>query len=118
MVICVRRCRGKSRPRRHRPDHAGVENNSWNLTANENGLAALPGREDEARAAINQALRYATVINTPNIHAMTGFAEGGAAEDCFIENLRYAASGQQHVTFLIEPLNQYAAPGYFLSSTD
>ncbi len=49
---------------------------------------------------------------------MAGLAEGGAAENCFIENLRYATCQQQHVTFLIEPLNHYDAPGYFLSSTD
>ena len=78
----------------------------------------MPGREDEAWAAINQALCYTTAINTPNIHVMAGFGEGSAAEDCFIENLQYATSKQQHITFLIEPLNQYDALGYFLNSTD
>lgn len=96
----------------------GLNTVRGNLAANENGLAALPGREDEARVGIDQALRYAAAINTPNIHVMAGFAEGSAAEDCFIENLRYATSQQQHVTFLIEPLNHYDAPGYFLNSTD
>ena len=96
----------------------GLNTVRGNLTANENGLAALPGREDEARAAIDQALRYAAAINTPNIHVMAGYAEGSAAKDCFIENLRYATSQKQHITFLLEPLNQYDAPGYFLNSTD
>ena len=96
----------------------GLNTVRGNLAANENGLAALPGREDEARAGINQALRYAAAINTPNIHIMAGFAEGSAAEDCFIENLRYATSQQRHITFLIEPLNHYDAPGYFLNSTE
>ena len=46
----------------------GLNTVRGNLAANENGLAALPGREDEARAGIDQALRYAAAINTPNIH--------------------------------------------------
>ena len=43
-------------------------------------LAALVGRETEARAAIDQAITYAAAIDTPNIHVMAGFAAGGQAE--------------------------------------
>jgi len=83
----------------------------------ENGLSALVGREREARAAIDQAISYAQAINTPNIHVMAGFASGDAARATFIKNLEYAcAAAEKHaITILIEPLNHYDAPGYFLS---
>lgn len=83
----------------------------------ENGLAALPGREEEARAAIDQAIAYADLVGAGAIHVMAGCAAGRAAENTFAENLRYAC-GQTGRTVLIEPLNRHDAPGYFLTTTD
>ena len=86
----------------------------------ENGLAALVGREEEARASIDAALDYAKAVNAGNIHVLSGFACGDTAEACFIETLRYAtdAALQDGRTILIEPLNHHDAPGYFLTHTD
>ena len=86
----------------------------------ENGLAALPGREQDARAAIQEALAYAIATGTRNIHVMAGFAAGPEAHAAFVENLRFAcALSRPHgVTILIEPLNRHDAPGYFLTTTD
>lgn len=90
-----------------------------NVADGDNGLAALHGRRDEARAAIDEAVDYAAAINCAAVHVMAGFAEGGAAHVCFVENLRYAcAKAAAHdITILIEPLNSYDAPGYFLQTT-
>ena len=88
------------------------------VAGGDNGLAALPGREDEARVAIDRAIAYAGAINTPNIHVMAGFAEGVRAEASFIDNLRHATAAAPDITFLIEPLNHHDAPGYFLNHTD
>jgi hydroxypyruvate isomerase len=96
----------------------GLNTVRGNVAAGDNGLAALVGREPEARAAIDQAIAYAEAIDAPNIHVMAGFAEGPQAESCFIDNLRHAASTAPDVTFLIEPLNHHDAPGYFLNHTD
>jgi len=98
----------------------GLNTVRGNLADGENGLAALPGREDEARVAIDQALAYAAAINTPNIHVMAGFADGDAARETFVANLEYAAATAAKAgrTILIEPLNHYDAPGYFLNHTD
>ena len=62
-----------------------------NVGTGENGLAALVGRETEARAGIDAALDYADAIDAGNIHVLSGFTGGEAAEACFVENLRYAA---------------------------
>ena len=98
----------------------GLNTRRGDVGAGENGLAALVGREDEARAAIDEAVAYADAIDAANIHVMAGFAAGPAAESCFIETLRHAAdaaaAGGRGI--LIEPLNHYDAPGYFLNHTD
>lgn len=85
----------------------------------ENGLSALPGREAEARAAIDQAIAYAQAVDAGAIHVMAGFAEGPRARSTFLENLDYARSScPDAITLLIEPLNRHDAPGYFLRTTD
>lgn len=86
----------------------------------ENGLAALPGREAEARAAIEQAFDYAGRIGCKAVHVMAGFAEGPLAEAAFAANLSHACdlAARQGAVVLIEPLNRYDAPGYFLRDAD
>ncbi|MEM6759095.1 MAG: TIM barrel protein [Pseudomonadota bacterium] len=83
----------------------------------ENGLAALPGREVEARAAIDEAIAYADAVDAGAVHVMAGFADGAAAHATFCDNLRYATA-QTPRTILIEPLNRHDSPSYFLSTTD
>ena len=98
----------------------GLNTARGKVTAGENGLAALVDREGEARDAIDQALACADALDAGAVHVMGGFAEGQDAEDCFIGNLRYAAQKAQAAdrTILIEPLNGYDAPGYFLDHSD
>lgn len=86
----------------------------------ENGLSALPGREAEARAEIEHAVAYGRAVGARNVHVMAGFAEGEAAAAVYRENLAFACdhAAAAGMTILIEPLNRYDAPGYFLGSTD
>lgn len=88
--------------------------------AGENGLAALPGREIEARLAIDEALSYATRIGCGAVHVMAGYASGPAAGAVFAANLDYACQAARGlgITILIEPLNRHDAPGYFLTGSD
>lgn len=86
----------------------------------ENGLSALPGRMDEARAAIDQAIAYAVAVGAQNVHVMAGFEAGPIAHAIFLKNLHYACThaAPHGITILIEPLNSYDAPGYFLTTTE
>jgi len=86
----------------------------------ESGLAALPGREAEARAAIDQALDYALAIGALNVHVMAGNAAGEAARQTLVANLRYASerAAPHGITILIEPLNRFDWPSYFLRTTE
>ena len=97
----------------------GLNTVRGNVGAGEMGLSALPGRQSEARDAIDQAFDYASEINAQAVHVMAGKAQGAEAEAVFIDNLthacdRAAESGRQ---VLIEPLNAYSAPGYFFHRT-
>jgi hydroxypyruvate isomerase len=97
----------------------GLNTRRGNPEKGDNGLCALPDRTTEARAAIDEALAYAVVISAANIHVMAGFSDGQAAHDTFVANLRYATqrAAAHGITILIEPLNAYDAPGYFLRTT-
>ncbi|GAA4339922.1 hydroxypyruvate isomerase family protein [Pigmentiphaga soli] len=89
--------------------------------AGERGLACLPGREAEFRAAIGLALAYAETLDCPRIHVMAGIAPAGAERArlraTYVANLAWAA-GQAAAAgreLLIEPINPRDMPGYFLN---
>ncbi len=108
---------------------AGVENVLFNLppgdwASGERGLAALPGREIEFRAALRKALDYAQVLGTPRLHVMAGLIPAGAdaglrarMRETYLDNLRWAAQEalQAERTLLIEPINPRDIPGYWLN---
>ena len=83
-------------------------------------FAAIPGREEEARTAIDQAINYAAEIGAPNVHVMAGIAGGPKAQATFYDNLTYACerAAPHGITILIEPLNHYDAPNYFLATSE
>lgn len=97
----------------------GLNTLRGDVAGGENGLAALPGRETDARAAIDQALAYARATGTGAVHVMAGFSGGPRAHATFCANLGYAAraAAPDGITILIEPLNHYDAPGYFLTTS-
>jgi hydroxypyruvate isomerase len=103
----------------------GLNTRPGDLAAGEFGLAALPGREAEARAAIDDAVNYARAIGAGAVHVMAGKVEQGeekAAHETYLRNLAYACdkaankAGESSagLTVLIEPVNAYDASGYFL----
>ncbi|MFP6777520.1 MAG: 2-oxo-tetronate isomerase, partial [Alphaproteobacteria bacterium] len=93
----------------------------WN--AGDRGLAALPGRETEFRAAVNLAGKYAEALACKQVHVMAGIVPEGAQrdpyEECYIANLSYAADyfAARGVRTLIEPLNSFDMPGYLLNGS-
>lgn len=99
----------------------GLNTRRGDVSKGENGIAALPGREDEARRLIDEALTYAEQIDCRNIHAMAGITEQSqAAEQTFQSNLSYAAQQAEQAgkTILIEPLNHRDVQSYHLQSVE
>ena len=94
-----------------------INTSRGDVAAGDFGLSALPGREEEARAAIDQSLAWAAATGCRNVHVMAGKASGATAFATFAENLRYAAGAAvpHGIGLLIEPLNPRDAPDYFLS---
>jgi 2-dehydrotetronate isomerase len=83
------------------------------------GLGALPGREVEANEAVEEAVAYAAATGCRNVHAMAGKIAGKdlAAHAAFVANLQHAAdTAKPHgIGILIEPINSFDVPGYFLN---
>lgn len=80
----------------------------------------MPGREDDARAAIDQAFEYGAQAGAETVHVMAGKTSGEIARRTFIENLRYASDRGKDagMSVVIEPINTLDVPGYFLSTLD
>ena len=97
----------------------GLNTRRGNTAIGENGLSALPCRETEARAAIDEALAYARATGIGAVHVMAGNSSGPRARAAFVANLAYACAqaAPDGIIILIEPLNPYNAPGYFLNNT-
>jgi 2-dehydrotetronate isomerase len=82
------------------------------------GVNSLPGREDEARLLIDEAVAYAAAIGARNINAMAGKSgRGPGSEETLRRNLAHAcaAAAPHGVTIVLEPINQRDAPGYHVS---
>jgi hydroxypyruvate isomerase len=97
----------------------GLNTLRGDVLAGERGLLALPGRDVDAKRSIDQAIEYARVIGCSHIHAMAGIGSGHECHRTFIDNLSYAAKKASliDISIVIEPLNTFDNPGYFLTST-
>lgn len=94
-----------------------------NWAGGERGIACLPGREDEFKAGVAQAIAYANVLECDRVNCLAGVlpqtVEPSAARATFVANLQYAAPllKAAGIKLLIEPLNTRDVPGFFLSGT-
>ena len=89
--------------------------------ADDLGVAAKPGREEEARAYIDEAITYAVDIDCPNVSVVAGrTGKTRDAESVYKENLSYAAKKAALVgkTILIEPINTNVASDDHLTNVD
>jgi hydroxypyruvate isomerase len=91
--------------------------------AGERGIACFPDRIDEFRAGVATAIEYAQILGTPQLNCLAGKAPAGLESkllrDTFISNLQFAAIELQkaNIRLLIEPINTFDIPGFFLSKT-
>jgi hydroxypyruvate isomerase len=92
------------------------------FAAGERGLAGLPGREVDFRAALERALAYAEALDCPQIHVMAGVRPDGASREAcwtaYKANLRIAgeAAAAAGRLALIEPINTRDIPGFLLNT--
>lgn len=92
--------------------------------AGERGIACHPGRVAEFRAGVAQAIEYANALDCPQLNCLAGKLPPGASREeahaTLIDNLRFAAAQLKFhgIRLLVEPINHFDIPGFFLTRTD
>ncbi|WP_298294317.1 hydroxypyruvate isomerase [Thiomonas sp.] len=108
--------------------NAGVQIVLHNLPAGdwdagERGIACLPDRAEEFRAGVDQAIDYAKALGVTQLNCLAGKAPAGADAQqlraTLVANLRFAADRlKPHgIRLLIEPINTFDIPGFYLTHT-
>jgi len=92
--------------------------------AGDRGMACDPQRVDEFRAGVGRALTYAKALGVPQLNCLAGKRPAGISEadmlQTLVNNLRFAAAAlkESGLRLLIEPINTYDIPGFYLNHTE
>lgn len=91
--------------------------------AGDRGIAVDPGRREEFRAGVATARDMAQQFRCTRLNCLVGKRDDAMSESeqrrCLVDNLRYAAGelAGAGITLLVEPVNTYDIPGFFLSTS-
>jgi hydroxypyruvate isomerase len=94
-----------------------------NWDAGERGIACHPDRVVEFQEGVDEAIRYAKVLGVKQVNCLVGYAPKNVAYDIahatVVANLRFAADKlkAEGIRLLIEPINSFDMPGFFLTGT-
>lgn len=89
----------------------------------ERGIAILPDRRAEFREGVAEAVRYAKALGVERLNCLVGRRPDELPESdaraVLRENVRYAAEelAKAGLTLMLEPVNPYDIPGFFLNRT-
>jgi len=90
----------------------------------ERGIACHPDRVAEFRDGVGLAIEYARALRCPQVNCLAGKVPAGVAREhahaTLVGNLSVAAAALKGagIRLLIEPINSYDIPGFFLTRTD
>jgi hydroxypyruvate isomerase len=91
--------------------------------AGERGLGAVPGRSGEFQAGVARAVEYALALGVPRVNCLAGCKVKGVSDaahwQTLAANVRHAAEAfRPHgLTLVLEALNRFDNPGFFLTRT-
>ncbi len=94
-----------------------------NWEAGERGIACHQDRVSEFRQGVDEAIRYAKVLGVKQLNCLVGIQPQGvsaaAARETLVVNLKFAADKlrAEGIALLIEPINYFDIPGFFLNTT-
>lgn len=94
-----------------------------NWEAGERGIACLPERVGEFRDGVGEAIVYAKALGVKQLNCLVGRRPADADADkirsTVVDNLRFAADQlkAEGIRLLIEPINTFDIPGFYLSGT-
>lgn len=89
----------------------------------ERGIAIFPDRRQEFRDGVAEAIRYAQALEVTRLNCLAGKRPDDLSADeawtVLVENVRYAADelGCVGLTLMVEPINPFDIPGFFLNTT-
>ena len=89
----------------------------------ERGIAVLPDRTREFQDGVGTAIEYASALGCKQVNCLAGIAPPGVApekvRETFVANLKFAATklAQAGIKLLIEPVNTFDIPGFYLNRT-
>lgn len=95
-----------------------------NWEAGDRGIACDPGRIGEFQDGVREGIQYARELGVKKLNCLAGIVPPGldrfAAYDTLVRNLQFASDKLRphDIALLIEPVNTYDVPGFFLSRTD
>ena len=95
-----------------------------NWDAGDRGMACDPARVDEFRSGVTLGIEYATALGCPQLNCLAGKLPAGVSADqaraTLVANLAFAADKLKAagLRLLMEPINYYDIPGFFLNRTD
>lgn len=83
------------------------------------GCASFPNQQEVFRKNFHNTVDFAKLFCCKKIHLMSGKLDHAPTKEhheTFISNLKYAASilEKENIVGVIEPINHYSVPGYFL----
>ena len=87
------------------------------------GNACDPARVGEFEDGVGKAIDYARTLGCTQVNCLAGIAPAGVDSEklraTFVSNLRFAADklGAAGIRLLIEPINTFDIPGFYLSHT-
>ena len=89
----------------------------------ERGIACHPDRVGEFQDGVGKAIEYARALGCTQVNCLAGIAPANADREkvraTFVDNLSFAADELEAagIKLLIEPINTYDIPGFWLSRT-
>lgn len=83
------------------------------------GCASLPQQQEAFKRNFHSTLEFAKLFGCKKIHLMSGKLDQPPTSEhreTFLSNLKYAAGHleRESIVGIIEPINHYSVPGYFL----
>jgi len=122
-------------PYAYRAEDIGARLDAWRLelvlhnlpagdwAGGERGIACHPGREAEFKDGVGMAIAYAKALGVKQLNCLAGIAPPGVAPESahatLVSNLTSAARQlkAEGIALLIEPINTFDIPGFFLRGT-
>ncbi len=95
-----------------------------NWEAGERGIACDPARSGEFQDGVGKAIAYAKALGVKQVNCLVGIKPANVTDSqaygAVVDNLRFAAKAlqAQDIGLLIEPINNFDIPGFYLNGTE